>query len=212
MLRDLVMLIGFAAVFAYALDPAVSWLEHRAWGRARRLPRAVAAGLTIVLLGTLVAAVVAEAVPRLVQQFVRFAAAAPGTFAHLQQDLRAFLGSHGFGGAASGSETGASAGSSIFGAVESGLRSVLGSVLGGLRGLGTLVLLPLFAFYMLADARQARAVVLALVPSSRVERGERLLNALDRALRAYVRGQALVCLAMGATMAVVLLLLGFPVA
>ena len=28
MLRDLVILIGFAAVFAYALDPVVSWLER----------------------------------------------------------------------------------------------------------------------------------------------------------------------------------------
>jgi len=39
----------------------------------------------------------------------------------------------------------------------------------------------------------------------------RSLNAIDPALRAYVRGQSLVCLVMGTVMALELQLLGFPV-
>jgi predicted PurR-regulated permease PerM len=213
MLRDLVILIGFAAVFAYALDPVVSWLERIRGLRGRTIPRGLAAGFTIVLLAVILGTTIAVAVPRLAQQFVRFAAAVPGVLARLDQDLRVFVAAHpwaGFGGSPNGDQGGNA--KAILGAIGGGVKSLAGSALGNLGGLARLVLLPLFAFYMLADAKRARSSVLAEAPRARREQGERILDALDRALRAYVRGQALVCLAMGATVGVVLALMGFPVA
>ena len=213
MLRDLVMLVGFAAVFAYALDPVVSWLERLPGPRGRTMPRGLAAGLAIVLLAVVLGTTVAVAVPRLAQQLVRFAKAVPGALTHLDQDLRAFVAAHGLAGPAGGAGGGgAGNATSILGAIEGAAKSLAGSLVGNLGGLASLVLLPLFAFYMLAGAGSARASVLARVPNDRREHGERFLDALDRALRAYVRGQVLVCLAMGTTMGVVLQLLGFPVA
>src|SRR5262245_34970616 len=84
MLRDLVMLIGFAALLAYALDPVVSWVGRTRLPGRRRLPRAAAAGLVILLLVLVAGVALAEAVPRLVHQLVQFARAAPGAFARLQ--------------------------------------------------------------------------------------------------------------------------------
>lgn len=213
MLRDLVMLVGFAAVFAYALDPVVSLLERVPWRRGRALPRGLAAGLCILLLVAIAGISLAQAVPRLLQQFVNFAQAAPGTLTRVEKEIQAFVAAHGLAGALGGAQedSGATA-SSILASGLNGLKALLGRLLGNLGGLASLVLLPLFAFYMLADANRARAGVLARVPADRVTGVERFLDALDRALRAYVRGQALVCLAMGTAMAVVLSVLGFPVA
>jgi len=213
MLRDLVILIGFAAVFAYALDPVVSWLERIPGPRGRTMPRGLAAGFTIALLAVILGTTIAVAVPRLAQQFVRFAAAVPGVLARLDQDLRAFVAAHPWarlGGSPGGDQAGNA--KAILGAIGGGVKALAGSLLGNLGGLARLVLLPLFAFYMLADAKRARSSVLAEAPRGRREQSERVLDALDRALRAYVRGQALVCLAMGASVGVALALLRFPVA
>lgn len=211
MLRDLVMLIGFAAVLAYALDPIVTWLEHRPWGRGRRMSRRLAAGLTVVFLVVIAGGALAAAVPRLLHQLVRFGEAVPGTLARLEQGLQSFIAARGLGDMMTTGDSGSTA-SAILGAVRSGLTSLLGHLLGSLGGLASLILLPLFSFYLVAEAERARAGVLARVPAPQVARAVRFLDALDGALRAYVRGQALVCLAMGTVMAIVLKLLGFPVA
>src|SRR5262249_4705924 len=87
-----------------------------------------------------------------------------------------------------------------------------GRMAGSLGGLASIVLVPLFAIYMLADRDRARAGVVGLLPADQAPRANQILDAFDRALRAYVRGQALVCLVVGTVMALVLGLLGFPVA
>src|SRR5690242_3998420 len=197
MLRDLVMLVAFAALLAYALDPLVKWVE-RIHLPGRRMPRPMAAGLVIVLLALGAGAALAQVVPQLLHQFVRFADAAPGAVARLQQELRAFIDAHGWGGLlGAGPDQTSSSVSSALGAIQRGWTPLLGGALGNLAGLASVVLLPLFAFYMLAGADRARSGVLGMVPAHRIPEATRFLNAVDRALRAYVRGQGLVCLAMG---------------
>jgi predicted PurR-regulated permease PerM len=212
-LRDLLMLVAFAALIAYALDPVVGFVERARLPRRRPLPREVAAGLVIVLVVLIAAASLAEAVPRLLQQLTRFAGAAPAAFARIEQEARAFVESSGYGGLLSteGGEP-STAVTSMLAAIQRGAMSLAGRALGNLGGLASLVLLPLFAFYMLADRHRARSSVLGMVPARRLPQAMRFLDALDRALRAYVRGQALVCLAMGAAVAVVLSILGFRLA
>lgn len=213
MLRDLVMLIAFAALVAHALDPVVSWVERRRLPGRRPLSRGVAAGLVVFLLVLVAGGSIAGAVPRLLEQFVRFARAAPGALARLEHEAQAFLESRGWGGLLGIHDGDASStASSVLSAVQHGLTSLLGNVLGRLGGLASLILLPLFSFYLLVDLSRARSSLLRRVPADRLPQAVRFLDALDRALRAYVRGQALVCLAMGTTVAIVLQLLGFPLA
>src|SRR5262245_4595286 len=106
-LRDLLMLVGFAALLAYALDPCVSWVERRRLGR-RALPRGAAAGLVLLLLVLVAGVALARAVPRLFEQLVHFARDAPAVLAHLEQELGAFIEAHGWGslaGAGAGAAT-----------------------------------------------------------------------------------------------------------
>jgi predicted PurR-regulated permease PerM len=213
MLRDLAVVVGFAALLAYALEPVVSWIERIKLPGHRPFPRGVAAGLVILLLVLVAGASLAITVPRLAQQFVLFARAAPAALTRLQQAARAFVESHGWGGLLrTGEGDTGSAASSALSAMQRGLTSALGGVLGSLGGLARLILLPLFAFYILAGRERARASVLRMVPENRLPQAVRFLDALDRALRAYVHGQALVCLTMGTAVGLVLQLLGFPLA
>jgi len=210
MLRDLVMLVGFAALLAYALDPLVSLLERAPLPGRRHLPRGVAAGLVVLVLGLIAGAVLFDAIPRLIRQLARFAATAPAALAGLEQSVRGLAESRGWGNLLPGDRKGLVA--SLLDAIQHGSASLAGRAVGSLGGLAGIVLVPLFALYMLADRGRARAGVLESAPANRRAQATRLLDALDRALRAYVRGQALVCLAMGTAIALVLWLLGFRVA
>src|SRR5262249_39083676 len=126
-----------------------------------------------------------------------------------EQRVQAFIQAHGWG---TGGGDASSAVSSMLGAVQRGLASLAGRALGKLGGLASLVLLPLFTYYILAHHDRARSSALSMVPARRLPQATRFLEALERALRAYVRGQALVCLTMGAAVTVVLWILGLPVA
>lgn len=212
-LRDLLVVVAFAGLFAYALDPVVSWVERRRLPGRGAMPRGVAAALVMLLLALVAAAALTAALPPLVHQFAEFARTAPGSLQHLEQETRALIESRG-GSNVLGGGTGDTSGTvaSLLGEIEHGVIATVGGVLGSLSGLALLTLLPLFAFYLLADVQRMRTRLLEMVPPDRLTQTHRLLDALDGALRAYVRGQALVCLAMGAAVTVVLAVLGVPVA
>jgi predicted PurR-regulated permease PerM len=212
MLRDLLMLVAYAGLLAYALDPMVSWVDRRLSAR-RAVPRGVAAAIVMVVLVLVAGGLLATTIPSLAHQVTEFARSAPGSVARLQQETRAFIESRGWGGLlGSGAGDTSVTASSLLDTLGRGFMSRLGGVIGSLAGLVTVVLLPLFTFYLLADGKRARASFLEHVPRDHLPRVQRVLDALDRALRAYVRGQGLVCLAMGSAMAIVLTVLRFPVA
>jgi predicted PurR-regulated permease PerM len=212
MLRDLLVLVAYAGLLAYALDPVVSGLD-RMLSRRGTVPRGVAAAMVMVLLGAIAGALLAATIPSLFRQVTEFARSAPGSLARLEQGTREFIESHGWGGLmASGEGDTSGTASSLLDAVGHGLVSRMGGLIGSLTGLVTLVLLPLFTFYLIVDGHRARTALLEILPTDRQPRAQRLMTALDGALRAYVRGQALVCLAMGGTMAIVLAGMRFPVA
>jgi predicted PurR-regulated permease PerM len=86
--------------------------------------------------------------------------------------------------------------------------------------LAGLVVIPLLAFYLLAEREEVRASWMGFVPAGAEPHLERIGHAVDRALASYVRGQAVVCVVSGGVMTIVLsimgishaLLLGFLVA
>ncbi|MGH7680403.1 MAG: AI-2E family transporter, partial [Candidatus Eiseniibacteriota bacterium] len=211
MLRDILMLIGFAALLAYALDPIVSLLERVPLPGKRSFPRGAAAFIVILALVLIVGWSLAQAVPRLGQEIGRFASAAPETLAQVEQKVRSFLDARGWGSLLGTSRegTGGHAGP-LLTALQQGSMSLVGGIFGNLSQLIGLAVLPLLAFYLLADHVAVRSSVLNFVPEAFRSQATRVFDAMDPALRAYVRGQSLVCLVMGTTMAVVLQILGFP--
>ena len=213
MLRDLLVLIGFAALLAYALDPVVRLVERVPLPGRRAVPRGVASAVVILMIGLVVGWALVATVPRLTSEIGRFVSAAPGTLTRLEQEIRSFVESHGWGGILSSPE-GAPSGavSALLDAAQKWSLQLLGGAIGNLGQIAGLVLLPLLTFYLLADREAVRSSALTFVPEHWRPQAERLLNAIDPALRAYVRGQAAVCLVMGTVMGVVLHLLGLPVA
>jgi predicted PurR-regulated permease PerM len=212
-LRDLVLLVGYSVLLAYALLPIVAAVERPLGRRGPHLPRSAAAAVVMLGLVAIVGWLLALAVPRLAAQATRFASGAPEALDRLAQGVHAYGAAHGLsvwldpaieGARVSVSEGSANLGGTLAGWAGRGLSS-LGQLLG-------LALLPLLAFYLLAESRAVQRSALRFVPEGAHSEIVRLGDAVDRALRSYVRGQAIVCLVMGTTVGVALALLGSPVA
>jgi predicted PurR-regulated permease PerM len=212
-LRDLVLLVGYSVLLAYALLPVVAALERPFGRRGPRLPRSAAAAAVTLGLVAVVGWLLALAVPRLATQAAHFASGAPGSLARVVQGAQAYGAAHGL--------------SVWLDPVVEGVRANVSGLLGdlgvtlagwagrGLSGLGQvlgLALVPLLAFYLLAESRAVQASALRFVPVGAHSEIVRLGGAVDRALRSYVRGQAIVCLLMGIAAGIALALLGSPVA
>jgi predicted PurR-regulated permease PerM len=212
-LRDLVLLVGYAVLLAYALLPAVKVIERVHGPGGRRLPRGVvAAGVVLTLVAT-VAWLLSLAVPRIAEEAARFATNAPDLVARNVAALRAYAAGHGLSvwlDPAVDSLRAETAGvvQNLAGTLAHGVARLFGGT-GHLLGF---TLLPLLAFYLLAESDAVRVSALRFVPREAHAGVARLGGAVDRALRSYVRGQAIVCIVTGALVAAALLLLHHPVA
>jgi predicted PurR-regulated permease PerM len=205
--------VGYSILLAYALRPVVAAIQ-RPFGRHRpQLPRGVAAAVVMFGLVALVGWLLALALPHLVSQAAHFASSAPETLDHLVQGLRAYGVAHGL--SAWLDPMAADLRSELSGGVQ-GLSGTLtawaGHGFGGLGQVLELALVPILAFYLLAESTAVQLSALRFVPQEAHSEIVRLGVAVDRALRAYVRGQAVVCLVMGIAGGVGLALLGSPVA
>ena len=212
-LRDLVLLVGFSVLLAYALLPIVAAIECPLGRRGPQLPRGVAAAVVMLGLVTVAGWLLALAVPRIGAQAARFASGAPDALARLVQGIRAYGAAHGLSSWLDPAVEDARANvSGLLQNLVGTLASWAGHGLGGIGQLLGLALVPLLAFYLLAESKAVQVSALGFVPEGMHSEIVRLGGAVDRALRSYVRGQAIVCLVMGFTVGVALFLLGSPVA
>jgi predicted PurR-regulated permease PerM len=91
------------------------------------------------------------------------------------------------------------------------LLQTIGGVLANLGAIAGLVLTPILAFYLLTERDAVERSALGFVPEDARPRVQQALRAVDRALRSYVRGQALVCATMGVAGWLTFWALGLPV-
>lgn len=211
LLRDLVLLIGYSVLLAYALLPVVRAIEGALRPRWR-LPRSAAAAVVMLGSVTIVGWILVLTVPRLAAQVARFAVVAPEALARSLQDVRAY-------GKAQGLSAWLNPAIEDVRANVSGLAQYVGGSFAGWTGWGVsglaqvlgLLVLPFLSFYLLAESSAVQTSALRFVPKGAHSDLVRLGSAVDRALRSYVRGQAIVCLVMGISVGIVLALLGSPV-
>ena len=212
-LPGLAILVGYAVLVAYALSPVVSALERVRGPGGRPLPRHVAAASVMLLLVALVGWLLALAIPHLASELLHFASIAPATLGRLAEAVRQYGAAHDLSSwldpLVDSGRTSASSGLANLGSV---LPAVVGRVFGSLADLLGLALLPLLAFYLLADSAAVQASVLRFVPAEARPELARMGGGVDRALRGWVRGQAIVCMVTGAAVGVALALLHFPAA
>jgi predicted PurR-regulated permease PerM len=212
-LPDVAVLIGFSVLLAYALFPIVTVLERVRLGRDRHLPRGVAAAALMLALVGLVGWLVSVAVPRLGDEVARLVSVAPGTLRELIDGLNGYTAAHGLGSWLGPSlENTRIDAPGLLKNLAGSIAGWAGQLFGGMGSLLGLTLAPLLAFYLLADSAAVQSSALRFVPADMRPEILRLGSAVDRALRSYVRGQALVCLASGAGVGILLALVRYPAA
>jgi predicted PurR-regulated permease PerM len=211
--RPVVILVGFSLLLAYALDPLVTPLERVPLGRARRVPRGVASGIVVLAISGLVGSALAFGIPRVLSELQHFIAGAPQALDSLVRETRVWADERGLTATLGPLlDQMQSQGSDLLTGLGATLASRLGHVLGSLGRSLEFALLPLLAFYLLAERPAVESSALRFVPEAARSRVAILTAATDRALRSYVRGQAVVSLTIGTLVVIVLTLLGFRLA
>ena len=212
-LPDVVVLVGFSVLLAYALLPVVAVLEHVRLGRDRHLPRGAAAAAVMLALVGLVGWLFALAVPRLSAEVAQFASLAPGTLRKLIEALDGYAAAHGLGPAlAPALESARVDVPGLLQDLAGTIAGWAGRLAGGVGSLLGFTLVPLLAFYLLSDSAGVQTSVLRFVPKELRSEIMGLSSAVNRALLSYVRGQAVVCLVTGAGVGVFLALVQYPAA
>ncbi|CAM3818812.1 AI-2E family transporter [Mesobacillus zeae] len=101
-------------------------------------------------------------------------------------------------------------------ALENSLDNILGRIISILLSLMnsivSLAVIPFIAFYMLKDHDQIKKAAWYMSPKSWREPGQQFLRDVDLSLGRYIRGQLLVCLAIGTISALLFSIAGMPYA
>ena len=197
-----------AALLAAALEPAVNRLTGwrlSGWRFGRRAASGIAvAGLLLGLL--LLAALLAPELGREAREAGEWIPKALQAGRQLFSRLEASVGGPG------------SQGSAILHDEGSKLLTELGRAAGGLAlrltmdllNVLSLFLIPVGAFYFLADGGEIRERVLRMIPVRHRDSVAEGLTLVDRSLSLYVRGQTAVCVAAAVLYSLLFLALGLP--
>jgi len=212
-LPDITIIVGYSILLAYALLPIVRGVESLGDHRGRHLPRHAAAAIVVLGLLALIVYVVAHAAPRLGAEIANFATEAPRTFTRAVDAIDRYSTSHGTSSFLSPwldrARDNASAMLQRFGGMIVAWAGRQFANVGELIGL---LLVPVLAYYLLADSPAVQASALALLPRRTSEEFAAVRGAVDRALRSYVRGQSIVCVVMGTLTGLALTIFHHPVA
>ncbi|MYM23463.1 AI-2E family transporter [Duganella sp. FT135W] len=205
-----------AAIFAYALNPAVDRLDRVRFGRRFNLPRALSVVIVVTLffsaittLVLIVVPVLQKEIPLLQAQIPAFLAKANDLLGPKLQELgvKVRLDSQGIKQLAS--EQVAASGDAIWSAVLNSARVGGTAVLGWLA---TVILIPVVLFYLLLDWHAMLARIANCVPRRYIDATVGMAREVDSLLAQYLRGQLLVMVVLAIYYSVTLAIAGFDVA
>jgi predicted PurR-regulated permease PerM len=201
-------------ILAYLLLPMVNWLDGHAprllrrWGWSRPL-----AILLVYLTGLgLVAGVLTVFIPAVIEQASLLAEATPGLLVRLEgllsHDLVELLDRIPPEIAQAVNANLEQAGSAVLSAVQAGVGVTLRTLFQTVSFIFGIIIVPFWLFYVLNDESKVRASFYSLIPESAREDVQCIMRIIDRLLGAYLRGQVLLCLAVGMMATIVLLAFG----
>lgn len=210
-LRSVAMLVAFAVLLAYMLDPLVGRLERIPLPRRRRVPRAVSALVIIAVGVALIAWLAAFAIPLLAAQLVGLFDRLPGLIETLLDDLRARAIASGYGGGYDAAVEAVRANArSLTPQIAGATLSWIGGAFARFDQILGLAVLPVLTFYLLADRKRVQESMLGFLPQEARATLVAVGASMHRALQSYVRGQALVCLVQGTATGAMLAMAGVP--
>ena len=212
-LRAALTPVLFALLFSYALDPLVDRLE------GMRVPRSLAIGLllcaAILVLGLFVFLVL----PTVVSDLFELARTLALGLGRLAEYTRPWLKTHGITLSPSAAETLDHLGDRAV-ALASEAMAPMGDVVSAAVGgtvsligtLGTLVMVPVFAFYFLHDFDHIMRLLRDLLPLGIRDEIVATATQVDRVLSDFVRGQLTVMAIMAGLYGFGYMLIGVPLA
>ncbi len=203
--------LGAGFIVAYAIEPAVARLER--W----HVPRPVGAVLIALLVAGVIGAAIVFAAPVFVGQVSRFVATV--SFDALFEPAAWPRWLRGYIAAADSTELKAQAAAWVrangLRAIEhvgNGLARLTSSFAGLIVSLLNVIVVPVFAVYLIIDYHEIRRGAMDLVPQPARPEALRVAREIDAVLRAFIKGQTAVALALGAMYAIGLTILGTPLA
>ena len=206
-----------ATLLAYVLAPFVNYLTYK-----RKMNRILAISLVYLMVGLFILLGLTYVIPILHQQFMAMMQNLNYDLAHLQENLdvwhKALLDRAPSFLKPSLEELNPrnlkfeNLSNELQNAVPAMLGSTFSGVFAGMKTffgmLATGVLIPLFSFYILMDSARYREGFLRLFPRTWKKDVDELMTEIDLVLGSYIRGQLLVCLTIGVSIAIVLNILG----
>lgn len=206
-LRQVLAPFVLALAFTYVVEPPVSALHNRG------LNRIFSILVVYALVALLVGAVVVFVVPQFLAELGTLSTDMPRYVDNLTAILDSWQDRYAAFPLPDGIRT----------AVDDGIRKLeershaaitrtVESVVGFATGAWTLILVPFLAFYMLKDADHFRRLFLSWLPASTRFQWLRLMRDCDQVLSGFIRGQVIIAVIIGTSMAVVAALLKLPYA
>jgi predicted PurR-regulated permease PerM len=191
---------------AYLLDPVADRLERLG------LPRTAAALLIVFAFLLVVVMVLVVLVPILTDQIADLVARAPAYIDELRREVQPLFRKLRASLTATQVAQVDEAIKSHVGDIVGWIGQIVGGILSGgaalLGVLGLMFIMPVVAFYMIRDWDRLVAHLDSLLPRQNAETIRQLAREIDDRLSGFVRGQALVCLLLGAWYAIGLTLVG----
>lgn len=214
-----VIITCVSTLIAYSISPAVTYLHHH-----RKIPRIGAISLVYAVCALAALIALAYVIPAVQVQFIAFTSNLTSYAGNLQHTVDGWL---------------LYAQTNAPGFLQEPLSKIdpesvqierlardlqnnppdwLGSTFAGVFAgakaaatvMATTLLVPLFTFYILMDANRYRDGFLRLFPRRWKGDVDELLSQIDTVLGNYIRGQLLVCLTIGVSVALLLTIMGVP--
>ena len=204
--RDILLPFIAGMAVAYFLDPAADRLEK--WGCSRAVATSIITGAFVVV----VVAVLLLILPVLHSQIVQFAERVPTYAEMVRESIDPLLGTLRARVSPEVVERLRDVASGFVGGAIGWISRVLGSIWGGgmalFHLLSLIVITPVVAFYLLRDWDRMIAKIDSWLPKAHAQVIREQAALVDRTLAGFVRGQALVCLILGAYYGIALTLIG----
>ena len=210
-LRPILTPFVVGGLLAYLGDPIADWLQRRGLGRGSAVALVFLA-LTVAIIGALVIML-----PLLINQLNILVKGIPAAYEWLVQTVLPWLRSAlGLPPEAAPAlevrQTLADHWQSVGKLLASIGRYITSSSANLLLSLGNLVLIPVVAFYLMRDWDKLTPKALGLLPEDWQANAGDLAHECDEVIGAFLRGQFLVMLALGAIYSVGLVIIGLDVA
>jgi predicted PurR-regulated permease PerM len=213
-ITGIILLLVLSIFFAYLVSPLVEFLHRpRTIGnRTIAIPKAVAIGLSYLIMLAAIVFVIFIVLPSLSNQFPVFATQAKEYWKSLGEKTQQIIEySKSRRMPAPVVDAANNAVPKVVDAVSATAGEFASAALGYVVYIPWLVLIPILAFFLLKDAESFRRSALLMLPRGRWRwRGDEFFQDINSTLAAYIRAQLTACLLIGLICSIGFTFLGLP--